>query len=105
MNEKITLISGQLLEIKTQSVVTDISITLKFTQPDPNTHSKLEVVRATVPGVQVDISDKAYLLKVNDAPLIEVFVNVLDFPSRQETRYKIAFQSQPDDVFNWYQSV
>jgi len=105
MSEQITTISGQLLDKKSKAVVTDISITLKFTQPDPNAHSKLEVMRAIIPGVRVDISDKAYFLKVNDAAPIEVFINVLDFPNKKETRYKVAFQSQPNDVYDWYHSL
>lgn len=105
MTEQTKTTSGQLLDMESKAVVSDISVTVKLTQPDPNTHSKLEVIRASVPGIQVDISGKAYLLKCNDAPPVEVFINVLDFPSKDETRYNVLFQSQPNEVFNWFQSL
>jgi hypothetical protein len=102
-NTKIT--KGSLLDISTRNVLVDVSIEITLSQPsNPNDKPSYQGIM-TIKGYRPEYDNKAYLLKIGDQLIGEVFIHIVGIPDMTKTSFSVNFVDAAWKNIDWFKNL
>jgi hypothetical protein len=98
-------VQGQLLDIASKEILSDILIEIFLIQPKSSVDRFEYRAYGTIKGYKPEFDNKSYNLKLGESISGNVFISIDGIPDTTQTRFKIVLQDSVWSNLDWFQSL
>ena len=105
MSSQSKTVQGQLLNITSKDVLTDILIEVSLIQPRNPADRPEYRAFGIINGYKPELDNKSYILRLSETVSGGVFISIDGIPDTTQTRFKVSFQDSAWINLDWFQSL